>query len=622
MNTITPPVGAGWRALALGALTAVITTAALTLGADPAHAAYTARVQAGTLRITGDAADDKLALRLGSPSTLDVDVGEDGSADFSFDRNAFTAIDVVAGPGDDEVRIDQSGGAFTDEAVTINGGDGNDTLIGGSGAERLVGGGGDDFADGNLGSDTALMGAGDDRFQWDPGDGSDVVEGQGGHDQLDFNGSNANEQIDLSANGPRLLLTRDVANITMDMDGVEEVNVRALGGSDSITVNDLAGTDAKAVDVDLDAIGGSGDTLADTVTVNGTADADKLQLSSEAGALVVGGLAADTRVTGGETTLDKIVAAGLGGDDTLTATVGVTGTTPVTFDGGEGQDSTHFDGTAAGDEIAIARNGDAAATFAPGGVIVNTIASVESLVVEGRDGNDTIAASNGIGTITALTLDGGDGNDTLRGGDGADLLLGGAGDDLVDGNIGADQAQLGAGDDHFQWDPGDGSDVVEGQGGTDQLDFNGSNANEQIDLSANGPRLRLTRDVANITMDTDGVERVSIRALGGSDNLAVGDLAGTDVKTVDIDLNATGGGGDGQADAIAVSGTDRRDVVQVTRSGSQASVTGLPVETRIVGSEPAGDTLSVQTLGGDDDVTVAPDVSDLIATTVDLGTDE
>jgi hypothetical protein len=30
----------------------------------------------------------------------------------------------------------------------------------------------------------------------------------------------------------------------------------------------------------------------------------------------------------------------------------------------------------------------------------------------------------------------------------------------------------------------------------------------------------------------------------------------------------------------------------------------------------------VQTLGADDDVTVAPDVSDLIATTVDLGTDE
>ena len=36
--------------------------------------------------------------------------------------------------------------------------------------------------------------------------------------------------------------------------------------------------------------------------------------------------------------------------------------------------------------------------------------------------------------------------------------------------------------------------------------FNGANVSEQIDLSANGSRLRLFRDVGNITMDTDGVE--------------------------------------------------------------------------------------------------------------------
>jgi hypothetical protein len=123
-------------------------------------------------------------------------------------------------------------------------------------------------------------------------------------------------------------------------------------------------------------------------------------------------------------------------------------------------------------------------------------------------------------------------------------------------------------------------------------------------------------------MDADGVERVGIRALGGADSIGVDDLAGTVVKTVDVDLNANGGTGDGLADAVAVGGTDGRDVVQVTRSGSQVSVTGLPTETRIVGSEPTNDTLTVQTLGGNDDVTIAPDVSDLIATVVDLGADE
>ena len=83
-----------------------------------------------------------------------------------------------------------------------------------------------------------------------------------------------------------------------------------------------------------------------------------------------------------------------------------------------------------------------------------------------------------------------------------------------------------------------------------------------------------------------------------------------------------GAGGDGAADTVVVNGTDRRDVVQVTRDGGQVSVSGLRAQTQIVGSEPALDQLLVNTLAGNDDVTVAPDVGDLIATTVDLGTDE
>jgi len=43
---------------------------------------------------------------------------------------------------------------------------------------------------------------------------------------------------------------------------------------------------------------------------------------------------------------------------------------------------------------------------------------------------------------------------------------------------------MGAGNDTFTWDPGDGNDTVEGQGGTDSLEFNGSNAAENIDVSA------------------------------------------------------------------------------------------------------------------------------------------
>ena len=84
--------------------------------------------------------------------------------------------------------------------------------------------------------------------------------------------------------------------------------------------------------------------------------------------------------------------------------------------------------------------------------------------------------------------------------------MGGNGNDTIDGNRGNDIGARGGGNDTFIWDPGDGSDTVEGQGGNDAMNFNGSNASEKIDVSANGSRVRLFRDVAAITMDLNGIE--------------------------------------------------------------------------------------------------------------------
>ena len=123
-------------------------------------------------------------------------------------------------------------------------------------------------------------------------------------------------------------------------------------------------------------------------------------------------------------------------------------------------------------------------------------------------------------------------------------------------------------------------------------------------------------------MDTDSTEHVNIRTLGSADTTTIGNLAGTDVDSVDVDLRATGGTADGSPDTVVTQGSPRRDVVAVTQSGAQVTVAGFAAETHIIGSEPTLDTLRVETLAGDDDVTVAPDVPDVIATLVDLGTDE
>ena len=302
--------------------------------------------------------------------------------------------------------------------------------------------------------------------------------------------------------------------------------------------------------------------------------------------------------------------------------MGFTGPIPVTVDGGDGADTTTYSGTNADDTIGIARNGTAAvALFTPTSQPISNTA-VEDLVVKGLGGADTITGQNGIGTLTHLTLDGAGGDDQLRGGDGADTLLGGAGDDFVDGNIGADTAQLGGGADTFQWDPGDGSDTVEGQGGKDTLAFNGSNIGEEIHVAANGSRVRLTRNVGVITMDVNDVESTDIRALGGADTITVDDLAGTGLNAANVDLSAFDGTGDASADTVVLNGSDKAERVRVNRAGDQVLTTGLAAQTTIAGSEAALDTLRVNTLGGRDDVQVAPDVSTLITPVVDLGADQ
>ena len=185
------------------------------------------------------------------------------------------------------------------------------------------------------------------------------------------------------------------------------------------------------------------------------------------------------------------------------------------------------------------------------GVFVQ-LTNVELVGVDLGAGADSFSAGNGLATLTALRVDGGADADTIFGGDGNDLIVGGTGDDFIDGNRGNDTIDAGDGTDTVQWDPGDGSDVVDGGTGTDRLAFNGSNMGEIISIAAFGDRVRLTRNVAAITMDIDGTESIDVRALGGADVVDVGNTFGTDLKTVTTDLSAFDGSDDLAIDEVVV----------------------------------------------------------------------
>jgi Ca2+-binding RTX toxin-like protein len=223
--------------------------------------------------------------------------------------------------------------------------------------------------------------------------------------------------------------------------------------------------------------------------------------------------------------------------------------------------------------------------------------------VNSRDGNDTVRIDYGAEVQPFTIIDTGNGNDTAFGGSGNELFRMGAGNDVVDGNRGTDTALLGGGNDTFIWDPGDGSDVIEGGRGQDTMVFNGAAGAEKFVAAANGPRLRFTRDVGNIVMDTDDVERVALNALGGADTVTVGDLRGTDVQKVDVDLGAqlNTSGGDSAVDAVTVTGTPGKDHIRVSGSGGDVRVSGLKADVRLKDAEPT-DHLTVDTLAGRDSV--------------------
>jgi Ca2+-binding RTX toxin-like protein len=451
-------------------------------------------------------------------------------APFNLDIGTTENLVINANGGDDVITAGNGLSALI--SLTIDGGTGNDTITGGDGNDTLFGGDGNDIITGGRGNDVAQLGAGDDTFIWNPGDGSDTVEGQAGLDTLLFNGSNIAEKIDISANGPRVRFTRDVANITMDVNGVETIHFNALGGADNITVGDLTGTGVTQVQLDLGSTPGSstGDGDADLVTVNATNGNNAI----------------------------NVTASG--------STVSVTGLQEVV-------------------------------------TINNTEAANDRLTIMGLGGNDTINASTLAADVISLTIDGGTGNDTITGSQGNDMLFGGDGNDMIIGGRGNDVALLGAGNDTFVWNPGDGSDIVEGQAGTDTLVFNGSNIGENIDISANGERVLLFRDVGAVTMDLDGIETINVAAVGGADHIVVNDLTGTAVTRVNIDLAATAGGsvGDGQPDVVTVSATNGNDsaITIASSAGGTLTVHGL-AEDVVVHQVEATDQLVINGLGGDD----------------------
>jgi Ca2+-binding RTX toxin-like protein len=488
-----------------------------------------------------------------------VDLGVNGAGDGAIDRvsaDATSKADTVK-IGDDANGVKVTGlpaavaiaHADANDVLAINGGAGNDTIdASGLSADRMqleiLGGDGNDTMTGSAGGDLIVGGRGD-----------DVAYMSAGDDTFLWNPGEGSDIVEGGAGFDEMLFNGNGAS--------ENIDIRANG--ERITFF----RDVAAITMDLNeveqstfnALGGK-----DTVVVHAldpfVPHAVKIDLAGELLG-VTGDGAEDAIVVEDNDQFDLLNLSGTLGSFSVTA-----GNTFVEVRNAEAQDH---------------------------------------LTVKAGNGDDSVDASTFVTGGLDLTLDGGAGNDFILGANGVETVFGGDGDDVVDGNRGDDTAFLGAGDDIFVWDPGEGSDVVEGGEGFDKMLFNGANANEPVEISANGERARFFRQPGNITMDLNEVEIIEFQALGGTDDITIRDLTGTDVQQIDISLAGAplGTTPDGQLDTVTIEATNDQDFIDVFGSAESVAILGAGPAFVTVDRFDATDRLTIKGGAGDDQISAS-----------------
>ena len=293
-----------------------------------------------------------------------------------------SVVSIDLGGGNDLLTLgDLSGVAQT--VLTINGGDGNDTLDASAGVLGVV----RLRLSGDAGNDSILGSASDDTI--DGGAGLDTLNGGAGNDTI-FGGAD-NDAINGQAGDDSL--TGDDGNDTL------------AGGDGNDTLRGGLGNDSLTGQLGNDSLDGA----EGRDTLNGGDGNDSMEAGGGRDYLTGGN--GDDTLDGGRND-DTIL--GDAGNDTIRGNHG-----NDTIDGGTGDDTINGGD---GNDTITGSDGDDLVTGADGDDVLN-----------GAAGNDT--------------LSGGDGKDLIAGGAGSDIILGDDGDDTLKGNGGINTIAGGQGND-------------------------------------------------------------------------------------------------------------------------------------------------------------------------------
>jgi Ca2+-binding RTX toxin-like protein len=422
--------------------------------------------------------------------------------------------------------------AFSDATVGIDwivkqtntGTSGNDKLVGTTGADTLIGG---------KGNDTLIGGKGDDVYEFNVGDGQDVI---------------TTDSSDTTIGRTDTLYLKDkglsIDNLVLETSGSSLIITLTGDTTDQITVERFLDGDTTANKYNpLQVIEFDGDIKIELKAIlaklyAGTSGADSLRGTVD-GDTISGGYGHDVLDgRGGNDTL-----TGGAGNDTLT---GGSGDNVYDFAKGDGQDSLMgYHDTAQNKNNTLRLDGyttaDLVLTQLKGALIIEfngvTKTNTDKITVNSFDftgnGSDysplqsiyfTDSQTSWSGTAAVLDhltgvvskgdendnrLSGGGGKDTLSGLDGDDTLIGLTNDDDLTGGLGDDLINGGLGDDTYHFNKGDGQDTLVGGGDAGDINtlaFGDDVASTDLVLTRMGTSLVIYLDKA----DTGNTDQITV----------------------------------------------------------------------------------------------------------------
>lgn len=462
--------------------------------------------------------------------------------------------DVKAGGGDDTI-VPGPIIAATDcpdgcrlgvGSQTFEGGEGNDIVFGERGNDILRGGPGDDQLFGGIGDDLLEGGPGNDRLLG--GFGGDSIDGQEGNDYV--RGDSTIDRIFDTGGGTDTLSYS--TGVTPGFEGTVNVpGFPAPGGERGLRLDMRAGE--RNANNGLAPLGGGVDEVEaqSFEIVIGTPFSDLL-IGTAAGQALYGGGGADVlQGEGGSDTLvggadgDSVDAGGIDTRDTGKVSVGL-----MTPPGATGYAQLYLIGSDGSDNVT--------ASYSPGSVSFHLAAGtfdsesaegcsttaadatctfgqpLDSVLLAGMGGNDTISASNFPATVSVVAI-GGEGSDSITGGaesedilvdgpgEGGDVLSALGGDDALAHNGGTDELLGGDGNDLFLSDSICDGERIAGGAGRDNSSWAQSDEGVEANLAsgaAGRPGSGETPDCGGEPLDS----LTEIEDLEGSSSKTSGDV--------------------------------------------------------------------------------------------------